>query len=289
MRPVSEAAAAAGPVDVPSVGAQARAILAAPSQSPEVKKSKVTPGVPTQTPVTERFKKIAEKTRMTSGFDLKGSKASCRQSVSALRVEVPVPGGGVIAKDVIEDVREGQEFTEGYFSDLDRDPKELRKERLSAALAKGPPAETVVSLKHASEVLEIKRALISQLLGEQQKTLIQEIAGEVERRLKHAGWKEHYDWVDRKPITKPKSTLASQQRLSAPAMVETTAAGTSSASSSKISNVWTLLDVVEQKEPVPKVLKTLTDEELQKIYVWIDSIPLTRPKRNIQRDFSDGG
>lgn len=33
----------------------------------------------------------------------------------------------------------------------------------------------------------------------------------------------------------------------------------------------------------------LTDEELQKIYVWIDSIPLTRPKRNIQRDFSDGG
>jgi len=33
----------------------------------------------------------------------------------------------------------------------------------------------------------------------------------------------------------------------------------------------------------------LTDEELQKIYVWIDSIPLSRPKRNIARDFSDGG
>lgn len=33
----------------------------------------------------------------------------------------------------------------------------------------------------------------------------------------------------------------------------------------------------------------LTDEDLQKIYVWVDSIPLSRPKRNIARDFSDGG
>jgi hypothetical protein len=33
----------------------------------------------------------------------------------------------------------------------------------------------------------------------------------------------------------------------------------------------------------------LTDEELQHVYVWIDSIPLSRPKRNIARDFSDGG
>lgn len=33
----------------------------------------------------------------------------------------------------------------------------------------------------------------------------------------------------------------------------------------------------------------LDDDELQKIYVWVDSIPLSRPKRNISRDFSDGG
>ena len=33
----------------------------------------------------------------------------------------------------------------------------------------------------------------------------------------------------------------------------------------------------------------LDDNELQKIYVWVDSVPLTRPKRNIARDFSDGG
>ncbi|CAM9819435.1 unnamed protein product [Chrysoparadoxa australica] len=32
----------------------------------------------------------------------------------------------------------------------------------------------------------------------------------------------------------------------------------------------------------------LSDEELQKVYVWVDEIPLTRPKRNIARDFSDG-
>lgn len=32
----------------------------------------------------------------------------------------------------------------------------------------------------------------------------------------------------------------------------------------------------------------LDDDELQSIYVWVDSIPLSRPKRNIARDFSDG-
>lgn len=36
-------------------------------------------------------------------------------------------------------------------------------------------------------------------------------------------------------------------------------------------------------------LPVLDDDELQKIYVWVDSIPLSRPKRNISRDFSDGG
>ena len=32
----------------------------------------------------------------------------------------------------------------------------------------------------------------------------------------------------------------------------------------------------------------LNDEQLRSIYAWIDAIPLSRPKRNIARDFSDG-
>jgi len=32
----------------------------------------------------------------------------------------------------------------------------------------------------------------------------------------------------------------------------------------------------------------MDDEELQRIYQWVDEIPLSRPKRNIARDFSDG-
>lgn len=28
---------------------------------------------------------------------------------------------------------------------------------------------------------------------------------------------------------------------------------------------------------------------MQQVYAWVDEIPLTRPKRNIARDFSDGG
>ncbi|KAM4591699.1 sperm flagellar protein 1 [Odontesthes bonariensis] len=34
--------------------------------------------------------------------------------------------------------------------------------------------------------------------------------------------------------------------------------------------------------------RELTDEELQDLFAWIDKIPLSRPKRNISRDFSDG-
>lgn len=33
----------------------------------------------------------------------------------------------------------------------------------------------------------------------------------------------------------------------------------------------------------------LNEEEMQNIYNWVDEIPLSRPKRNIARDFSDGG
>ena len=36
-------------------------------------------------------------------------------------------------------------------------------------------------------------------------------------------------------------------------------------------------------------LPQLDEEEMQMIYNWIDEIPLSRPKRNIARDFSDGG
>lgn len=32
----------------------------------------------------------------------------------------------------------------------------------------------------------------------------------------------------------------------------------------------------------------LSQEELQDLYVWVDEVPLSRPKRNIARDFSDG-
>lgn len=31
------------------------------------------------------------------------------------------------------------------------------------------------------------------------------------------------------------------------------------------------------------------DQELMKIYEWVDSVPLSRSKKNIARDFSDGG
>lgn len=40
---------------------------------------------------------------------------------------------------------------------------------------------------------------------------------------------------------------------------------------------------------IPKLCPPVpSDEEAQKIYNWIDTIPLSRPKRNIARDFSDG-
>ena len=32
----------------------------------------------------------------------------------------------------------------------------------------------------------------------------------------------------------------------------------------------------------------LSEEDLNSIYNWVDQIPLTRPKKNIARDFSDG-
>ncbi|XP_064601244.1 sperm flagellar protein 1-like [Liolophura sinensis] len=35
-------------------------------------------------------------------------------------------------------------------------------------------------------------------------------------------------------------------------------------------------------------MNELDDAELEDLYAWIDQIPLSRPKRNIARDFSDG-
>ena len=32
----------------------------------------------------------------------------------------------------------------------------------------------------------------------------------------------------------------------------------------------------------------MNDEQLQEVYIWVDDIPLSRPKKNIHRDFSDG-
>jgi hypothetical protein len=33
----------------------------------------------------------------------------------------------------------------------------------------------------------------------------------------------------------------------------------------------------------------LEEDEMQLIYNWVDEIPLSRPKKNITRDFADGG
>ena len=33
----------------------------------------------------------------------------------------------------------------------------------------------------------------------------------------------------------------------------------------------------------------IDDEILEELYAWIDGIPLTRPKKDIRRDFADGG
>jgi hypothetical protein len=33
----------------------------------------------------------------------------------------------------------------------------------------------------------------------------------------------------------------------------------------------------------------MDEEELQSLYAWIDEVPLSRPKKNLARDFSDAG
>lgn len=34
--------------------------------------------------------------------------------------------------------------------------------------------------------------------------------------------------------------------------------------------------------------QALTEDELNIVYNWVDEIPLSRPKKNISRDFADG-
>ena len=36
-------------------------------------------------------------------------------------------------------------------------------------------------------------------------------------------------------------------------------------------------------------MEQLDEEQLQDLYAWLDEIPLSRAKRNVARDFSDGG
>jgi hypothetical protein len=40
---------------------------------------------------------------------------------------------------------------------------------------------------------------------------------------------------------------------------------------------------------VGKQARTMDEQELQTLYSWIDEIPLSRAKKNLHRDFSDGG
>lgn len=37
------------------------------------------------------------------------------------------------------------------------------------------------------------------------------------------------------------------------------------------------------------IISKISEEEMQEVYNWVDEIPLSRPKKNIARDFSDCG
>ena len=38
-----------------------------------------------------------------------------------------------------------------------------------------------------------------------------------------------------------------------------------------------------------KDIINMDDDTLERLYGWVDDIPLSRPKKNMARDFSDGG
>ena len=60
------------------------------------------------------------------------------------------------------------------------------------------------------------------------------------------------------------------------------------AARTRSSALETILRCAEFSKPL-LVRPAMDDDELQKLYAWIDSVPLSRPKKNLQRDFSDGG
>lgn len=41
-------------------------------------------------------------------------------------------------------------------------------------------------------------------------------------------------------------------------------------------------------DPRMGVVSQLTDADLELVYKYVDAVPLTKPKKNIARDFSDG-
>ena len=46
----------------------------------------------------------------------------------------------------------------------------------------------------------------------------------------------------------------------------------------------------ERGDPFVTLMEVVVSEEdLQKLYTWVDEIPLSRTKKNIARDFRDGG
>ena len=45
----------------------------------------------------------------------------------------------------------------------------------------------------------------------------------------------------------------------------------------------------ERGEARSERMEPASEEELQELYEWVDEIPLSRPKKNIARDFSDAG
>ena len=49
------------------------------------------------------------------------------------------------------------------------------------------------------------------------------------------------------------------------------------------------MDRTERDLGIVQPMAALDEEELKQLYQWVDEIPLTRPKKNISRDFSDGG
>jgi hypothetical protein len=46
---------------------------------------------------------------------------------------------------------------------------------------------------------------------------------------------------------------------------------------------------LDKLQPNSSGLDDFDEAELEELYTWIDSIPLSRPKKNISRDFADGG